>query len=223
MKVVTLLTPSHRRFLDQWFLPSFPFNPNLELHIKFREQKCKTAEFESEGWWDTMRDKAVCFMEELATCKEGEQFIFSDPDIQFFGDFYEDLLKESEGQDVVFQNDFGGGCNTGFFIARNTEPTRYLFRAMVQYLKHFSNEQKAATEFCFNQKKYYELKDLKWKLLPTKYWTYGEFRKTWNGTDDFQIPKDILLHHANWTDKFHLKSEMLNLVKDKHVHQSTNI
>jgi hypothetical protein len=215
MKVVTLLTPSHKPFLDQYFIPSFPTNPNLELVIKFKDQKCPSAEFEKDGWHETMKLKAECFYEELLKCKEGEKFIFSDPDIQFFDDFYQNMMDHSEGYDVVFQNDVGGGVNTGWFIAENNERSRFLFRAILEYLPKFSNEQKAASEFCFNKNKYLELRDLKWNMLPLdEYWTYGVYRKTWDGETAFKIPSDsMIMHHANWVTGVPNKLKMLEYVK----------
>ena len=216
MKVVTVLSPSHKVFLPN-YISGFPCNPNLELHIKFCKQVCSSSEYESEGWHEQMRIKAQTFYDELLKCPEGEGFIFSDPDIQFFGDFYDDMLKEIEGFDVVFQNDIGGGVNTGWFFARNTESGRNLFKAILTFIGNYSNEQKAATDFCYNHKKYLELKDLKWKMLPIeKYWTYGVYRKTWNGKDDFDVPKEMLMHHANWTERFDLKFDILELVKKKY-------
>lgn len=216
MKVVTLLTPTHRRFLEQYFLPSFPHDPRMDLIIKFKEQHCKTAEFESDGWWLTMKDKADCFYETLTSLAEGEKFIFADVDIQFFGNFYDDLIDASKDVDIAFQNDIGGGVNTGFFIAQNNENTRMLFKAVQKYLKKYSNEQKAMTDFCFNHRQYYELRNLKWTMLdPNKYWTYGVFKKHYTGDNNFDVPEGMLMHHANWTEKFELKFDLLDEVKRK--------
>ena len=63
-------------------------------------------------------------------------------------------------------------------------------------------------------------------MLSKEYWTYGELALqratptntsgTWQGTEDFDIPKDIVIHHANWTTPFNNKIKLLNIVRQKY-------
>lgn len=215
IKCHTVVSPSHRDLLEKYLLPSFPNNPNLEMTIHYIPQLCPSGTFYEKGWHDTMRKKADCFLDGVESLQDDELFMFIDNDILFFRDFCDDILNEIKDQEIVFQNDIGGGCNTGFFAARNTEAVVNLMKATKVYLNKFESEQVAITEYCFNQKKYWELKDLKWKMLPTdKYWTYGVNKKTWDGAEDFDIPKDLIMVHGNWC-LFKHKEAILNKVKSK--------
>lgn len=216
IKCHTVVSPSHRELLEKYLLPSFPNNPNMEMTITYIPQLCPTGTFYEKGWHDTMHKKADSFISGINSLKDDELYMFIDNDIVIYKDFYEDILKELDGYDIAFQNDIGGGCNTGWFIARNTQSVRNLMQATKMYLGNFDSEQVAITEYCFNNKKYLELKDLKWKMLPVeKYWTYGVYRKTWDGKEDFDIPKDMIIHHGNWC-LFKDKANILDYVKNKY-------
>ena len=143
IKAYTLFTDSHKKFLTDYFLPTFPFRNEIELTVLHRPQHCKTALFETDGWKDAMRDKTTCFYEKLQECKDGEVFMFIDPDIQFFGDFYDDIISRIQHIDVLWQNDVIGGVNTGFFAVKNNKRTRSFFKTLLGNLesKDFSQEQ----------------------------------------------------------------------------------
>jgi hypothetical protein len=225
MKIYTVFTESHYDMFKNYFIKSFPFESNLELVIKFKPQLCKTAEFTSDGWKDTMMYKVDCFIDAINETKENECFIFSDPDIQFFNNFYDDLLKELGDNDAAFQNDYGGGVNTGFFIMRSTPKIKSFLNTVKANLHHFPEEQACFNYIIRNFHKYQSI-SFDWKMLPKKYWTYGEIAiqrpkngqpySTWEEGQDFEIPKDILLHHANWTTPFSNKIKILDIVKQKY-------
>jgi hypothetical protein len=52
-------------------------------------------------------------------------------------------------------------------------------------------------------------------MLSENYWTYGANYAAWDGNKNFTIPKDIIMHHGNWTKSFSEKKELLNLVREK--------
>lgn len=232
IKVHTLFTDSHKKFLTDYFLPTFPFRKEIELTLLHREQHCKSVVFESEGWHKTMCDKAQSFVDGIEQCKDNEIFMFIDPDIQFFGDFYDDIIKLIQNYDVVWQNDVLGGVNTGFFAARNNKLTRNFFRTVIGNLKDFAQEQVLANHLLANLQKYPTI-NIKWSYLPERYWTYGYvvplpsekhptrikggIRGHWvEDADNFELPKDILIHHANWTSTHEDKFKLLDLVKKKY-------
>jgi hypothetical protein len=224
MKIYTVFTESHYELFKDYFIKSFSFDSNLELIVKFKPQVCKSFEFQSEGWRDTMKYKVQCFIDAAYETKEGECFIFSDPDIQFFKNFSNDLIKNVEGYDAAFQNDYVGGVNTGFFIMRSTPKTRAFLKTVEGNLHNFPEEQ-----VCFNalirefNNPQYDKIAYKWKMLPREYWTYGElsWKRTtqdnksgvWTGVEEFDIPKNIIIHHANWTSNFKNKIKILDKVK----------
>lgn len=233
IKVHTLFTNSHKKFLTEYFLPTFPFRKEIDLTILYREQHCKSVIFESEGWHKTMRDKAQSFVDGIEGCNEdNEIFMFIDPDIQFFGDFYDDIVNIMQNNDVVWQNDIIGGVNTGFFAVRNNKKTRSFFKTIVGNLDNFAQEQILANHLLANIEKYPTI-NIKWTFLPERYWTYGYvvplqskkhpnrikggIRGHWTeDADDFNLPKDIIMHHANWTSSHEDKFKLLDLVKEKY-------
>jgi len=225
MKIYTIFTESHYEMFKDYFIKSFPFDTNLELVVKFKPQVCASSEFQSEGWRDTMKYKVQCFIDAAYETKNGECFMFSDPDIQFFKPFHDDVVKELGDFDAAFQNDYGGGVNTGFFIMRSTPVTRAFLKTVQGNLEKFPEEQ-----VCFNYiiNNFDKLPKVayKWKMLPREYWTYGEkaiqmsvngqpFR-TWSGEGDFDIPENIIIHHANWATPFKNKIKILDVVKEKY-------
>jgi len=219
MKLYTVFTESHYGMFKDYFIKSFPFDPNLELVVKFKPQVCPSSEFHSEGWRDTMMYKVQCFIDAAYETENGKCFMFSDPDIQFFKPFHDEILNYLGDADAIFQNDFGGGVNTGFFMMRSTPKTRAFLQTVKGNLHHFPEEQ-----VCFNHLlgnfPIYQKIAFNWKMLPVKYWTYGEIAartgKTWTGEEPFDIPSDIVIHHANWATPFKNKIKMLNLVKEKY-------
>ncbi len=227
IKAFTLFTDSHKIFLDKYLLPSFPFRSDIELNLVYRDQHCKSANFEDSGWRETMRDKATCFVDGIGRCKEDEIFMFIDPDIQIYEDFYDDIINSIKDVDATFQNDVIGGVNTGFFAVKNNKVTRGFFKTVLGNLDNFEQEQELTNHLLQNIHNYPSI-NMKWNFLPDRYWTYGHIAaqrttKTENGykggwkpgDDDFDIPKNIAIHHGNWTSGIDNKIELLNLVKEK--------
>jgi hypothetical protein len=229
IKAYTIFTDSHKRMFCDYLMTSFPFRQEIELTVLYRGQACKTAEFETNGWKDTMKEKAKCFVDGITSCKEDEVFMFIDPDIQFFGDFYDDIKQALDTCDVVWQNDVIGGVNTGFFVARSTKATRGFFKTVLGNLDsdQFKQEQELAN-YLLRQIHLYPTINFKWKFLPNTYWTYGHIaaqpkkdnsglKGSWKPEDDdFDIPTDIKMHHANWTLGVDNKETMLKIVRSKY-------
>lgn len=228
IKAYTLFTDSHKKFLTDYFIPTFPYREEIELTILHRPQHCKTASFETEGWKETMRDKVNCFIEGIESCTEEDIFMFIDPDIQFFGDFYDDIVSNLSNKDAVFQNDVFGGVNTGFFAVKNNNRVRSFFKTILGNLDSFSQEQVLANYLLTNSDKFPSIA-ISWAFLPAKYWTYGHiaalpgegvepYRGSWTpDAPDFDVPQDIVIHHANWTAGINNKIKLLEIVKSKLV------
>lgn len=227
IKAYTLFTDSHKKFLTDYFMPTFPFRKEIELTVLHRPQHCATASFESPGWKETMRDKSTCFYEKIKECKDDEIFMFIDPDIQFFKDFYEDIITRMSNLDILWQNDVIGGVNTGFFAVRNNKQTRAFFKTVLDNLdsQQFSQEQVLANYLLQNIAQFPSIA-VRWAFMPAAYWTYGHVaaspnkfgacRGSWTPqSEDFTVPKDIIIHHANWTAGIDNKLKLLDIVKKK--------
>jgi hypothetical protein len=226
IKAYTLFTPSHEKFLKEYLLDSFKYNPNIDLTIINKPQLCETAEFGTDGWNATMEYKASCFYENLKRCdEEKEYFMFIDPDIVIYRDFYDDIIKRMEGKDVVWQNDGPGGVNTGFFCVRNNKTTRSFFKTVLGNLTKFEEEQRTANYLLRNLHNFPSIQ-IKWAVLPNEYWTYGHIagqpdgkgglKGHWFNTDEtFPIPDNIFIHHGNWTRTKDDKYKILDIVRKR--------
>jgi hypothetical protein len=229
MKIYTVFTESHYDLFKNYFIKTFPFDNNLQLVVKFKPQVCPSSEFQSEGWRDTMKYKVRCFIDAAYETPYNECFMFSDPDIQFFKPFSQDVIQQLGNFDAAFQNDYGGGVNTGFFIMRSTPQTRAFLKTVEGNLEKFPEEQ-VCFNFLMQNFSLYPKISFNWKFLSREYWTYGEKAiqpkitgeqySIWDGTDDdFNIPKEIVIHHGNWTNNFANKVKLLDLVRKKFENQ----
>lgn len=225
MKIYTVFTESHYEMFKDYFIKTFPFDSNLELVVKFKPQICPSSEFQSEGWRDTMMYKVQCFIDAAYETKDGECFMFSDPDIQFFKPFSQDIINYLGDYDAAFQNDYGGGVNTGFFIMRSTSKTRAFLKTVQGNLHQFPEEQVCFNHLIQNFNNYPKIA-FRAKFLPKEYWTYGELALhratsdnqagTWQGHEEFDIPENIVIHHSNWTVPFSNKIKLLDVVRKKY-------
>jgi hypothetical protein len=225
MRIYTVFTESHYDLFKNYFIPSFPFDINLELVVKFKPQACPSSEFQSEGWRDTMKYKVQCFIDAAYETPKGECFMFTDPDIQFFKPFSKDVIEQLGDADAAFQNDYGGGVNTGFFIMRSTSQTRAFLKTVEGNLEKFPEEQ-VCFNYLINNFHMHPKISFPIKMLDKNYWTYGEYAikrassenpaGTWQGHEDFDIPKDIVMHHGNWTVPFANKIKLMDVVKQKY-------
>ena len=214
MKVYTLFTPSHRSLLENYFLKTFPFDPRIELRILMQEQ-LGNAEFHGPGFRESTHCKVKCFRQAAIEVGDQNIFMFIDTDIQFFENFYDEIQKHMKNYDAVFQNDYNGGLNTGFFAMRSTEHTRLFLKTVDENMHRFQDEQQCINYVVNAFHKHPEIA-FRVGLLPRKYWTYGEFNHNWEEGMDFDIPNDIVIHHGNWTKPFANKIKLLDIVKNKY-------
>jgi len=233
MKVVTLYSPSHKKMYEEFFLPSFPNDDRLELKaVEAPQLAGEKPTFNSSEWKNFMQIKSELLYNELLTTPDGEYYLFVDTDILIVQNFFEFFQEATKNYDVLCQSDspspyFPNYC-TGIICIKNTENTRNLMKA-VNVIMHdttlvpgqptFANEQEVFTWLLVNKHKFFELKDIKFNILPFEVaFTYGAIAgKVWDGTDTtFQIPsKDKLLFlHGNYCHYEH-KEQLLELFKEK--------
>ena len=201
MNLYSVFTPSHREMYEKYFLPSLP--DEFVVHAKEIPQECPTGSFYQEGWDRTCYRKVEHFIE---ICKEnfGDMFIFSDVDIQFFGKFKDVMIEELGDCDIACQDDYST-FSSGFFICKCNDTTLEMFENM----KKFYNKEDQTS---LND----QIHICKHKFLPRgKFFTFGHIvPRPWQG-EDFDVPEDILVHHANWVAGIDNKIKILDLVKEK--------
>lgn len=203
-KVYTVYSESHKNLYNNYFLKTLPKDLDVVSHKI--PQNCPSANFYETGWADTCFKKTEIF---LRACEENfnDIFVFSDVDIQFFtNSIVEDLLVELQDYDLACQFDTGflPYCS-GFFICRSNSRTLDLFNTINQ--KYIREDQTSLN--CYINK-------CKAKFLSNKFYTVAQSIGTvWSG-QDFNIPTNIVLHHANWVVGVDNKIVLLDLVRKKY-------
>ena len=200
MKIYTAYSDSHKGMFEQFFLPTVP--KEFDLKIEVFPQECPSGTFYEKGWGTTCRRKIDLF---VRACEEnmGTHFVFADADLQFFGNCKDVLLEELGEKDFACQNDVICACS-GFFIAKGNQKVLDMFHRMGT---HYEAEDQTS----LNR----NLHMVDWKMLSHRFFTIAMVTgNRWYG-QDVEIPKDILVHHANWTTGVDNKIKLLEFVKAK--------
>lgn len=209
IKLYAIYTQSHAVLKDEWFLPSF--QDDYETIIEYFDQECSSATFMQQGWTKTTIHKVETWVQ-AAKDNLGKIFICSDVDIQFFGSTENEIIKSLVGNDIVLQYDnLGRECCTGFFACQGSKKIIELFENMLTLMKSNSkiSDQKAMNHFL---RKHNTL-NITWNYLPMIFFGGGAHTgKNWYPGDTLEIPKDILMHHANWSLGIDNKIAQLNYV-----------
>lgn len=203
MNIYTIYSDSHEEMLLRYLLPSLPSGYGRSITVKKVNQYCASGSFYSSGWADMCREKVIYFLD---ICKRemGNTFLFTDADVQFFSDPIEPLLIELGDFDIACQDDIHQFCS-GLFVCRANDATLALFHAI---LEGYENEDQ------FTLNKYLHLVNHK-KLSHRFFNVAHSIGGPWSGSD-FNIPEDIIAHHANWTVGVENKIKLLDLVRVKY-------
>lgn len=218
MKLYCFFTPSHEVFYKEWLLPSASREYEV-IPIKHKEQISKSSEYAKSGWRETQYNKVLAWKKAVEQ-NMGEVIICCDVDIQFIGDsktFFEHIIAD---KDIAFQQNFRGGpiCS-GFFVCRCSLKTQNFFEIIANRLKKIMHEDGGGEQYEMQQllsEKWYELNVL--KLSYDKVWCPGMEYKS---LKDLNVPKDMLVHHANWTEGLENKVEQLEYIKSNTIQTNT--
>ena len=226
IKLITFYSESHKEVYN-FFLNSFTEHllPKYELKTKLIQQISKTGDFFSEGFGLTMVKKLDWILENIDE-NSNEVMVFSDCDVQFFGDLIFDL-KEN---DILFQYDgtffdnswYPDGatgitkhpnCCAGFFICKQNKKIKKFFLDIKSVLLKNMNE--TLHDQIVMNKLLSTGYDIKFDILdPVLYWTVGFLTNAcvWSN-QEIIVPKSIIMHHANFTIGIKNKIRLLNTVK----------
>ncbi len=213
MKLYALYTPSHTILKDEWFLPSL--QDNFDLAIEFHEQTCSSASFMNVGWTRTTIKKIELIIQAIEE-NWGKVFIFSDVDIQFFAPIQKKIEKLIKGKDMVIQkNQPNGQLCSGFFACRANEKTLQLWKDAYEIMlnnKEISDQ--AALNKCLRGKYKANKYNVVWDYLPAIFFGAGTLTgHGWKPKRKLPVPKNIVLHHANWTRGIENKIAQLTYVR----------
>lgn len=209
MKLFACYSPSHLPLVEQHFRPSIP--AALELTERELPQESETGEFLSPGFGRTMMRK-VAFLLELLGSQVGDQpFIFSDVDVRFYGDPSEDLLALLGDADILFQDDGPAGACTGFMCMRPSPRVMSFWHLVADAMPLCGFLDQDATNQVLET-----APAISWDLLPERYWTFGQVGHEWKMGEAVSPPRDLLVHHANWTRGVPRKLALLQAVSNAH-------
>ena len=213
MKLFSLYTQSHEVLKNDWFLKTLP--TNLEPHLtKVVQQNFDNGDFRSTTWMSVASEKLI-FLSEQVSKHQKETIAWMDVDIQFFKPVHDLLTASVENADIAFQTDRPGNhINGGVIVIRCNSRTRSFFEAAAKknMFWHWTGDQGLMER----QLKESVKQGLRWNLLPESIFAPSQilFKNVSSviKTTIFpeqalrdcipQIPKDIVLHHANVTPAF---------------------
>lgn len=212
IKLYTFYSDSHKEIYEKYFLKSFheaKLDENFELDTTKVEQKSPTGDFNSQGFSETMLDKLHVIYRAIEE-NENKLFVFSDCDVQFFKNFYDDITTSyiNDKVDMSAQSDAGTIC-AGFFVARANKIFKKFIEFVMKENYKFPNDQ-----VCMN----FHKGRVRYSLMPdNKYFSIGSVNggKVWSGETNIIIPKGIYMHHANFTVGIKNKIELFELIKKR--------
>jgi hypothetical protein len=204
MKVLVVISDSHRELYEQWFLPGLPGDAELEVRTV---KAAGDGRYLSEGWKSGVMAKLEWVLEFCRAHPE-EVFILSDVDIQFFDGFALRELREilgRSGRDILFQKERSSpGCqevNTGFYVARATVRVSRLFTSALELAeKNGERNDQVLMNSLLGEETWREM----WGHLPAKYYARSH---------GFPPSDGIVLHHANLTASVAEKQAQLRRVR----------
>ena len=237
MRFCVSYSHTHRAFLDDFFLKSFPFEKNISLLIEQVPQKCASGNLFAGGWRNQMIEKQRFINKCLNTFHKDEPVVFSDVDIKFYGKIKADLMSCLGDRDICFMKDHNsditGRCG-GFFITRVSDKMRSFFEEVMNRL---SSHTDLDTSFETSEQSTInnllgERPEVSWGYLPERYYTHGLYtqgikdfseenqsglwwdNKSWEEKHAIFVPDNILVHHANWCRGIQEKTHLLSFVNE---------
>ncbi len=212
-KLLTFYSDSHEILYAKYFLPTYEryLADDFVLIPKKVDQISPTGDFASHRFDEVMLQKIDFIASTIET--SGEDFMFSDCDVQFFAPMQYELGE----YDVLFQQDFyPGNVCAGFFVAKQNERTHRFFNQARDTLASRIG-MRTDDQMIINEMLRESSPTVHASMLPKeKYWTVGNWTQgaVWNG-EDFDCPETIVSHHANFTTNVANKIKLLDMVREK--------
>jgi hypothetical protein len=207
----TFYSDSHTELYNDFFLKSYNecgMDKSFTLFTVKVDQKSDSGDFNSPGFNETTIDKLIIIKNALEEIDDGERILYSDCDIQFFDNIYDDILSncQNNDSDIICQHDQNTIC-TGFMVIKKSPNMINFINLMIDECPNHDNDQ-----CCVNV----HSNKIKYSFLPTdKYYTVGNYHGLWYGSDNIFVPPNLKMHHANFTLGVENKIKLMNLVKIK--------
>lgn len=213
-KFITIYSDTHMEMYEKYFLNSYKefLSNNFNFFPKKVKQKSKNGEICSNGFDITMLEKINWIISNI-DLNDSNYLVYSDCDVQFFKGLEFDFFEK----DILFQKDFyDNSYCAGFFICKQNQKVLNFFEKVYETFIHHMNGT-IHDQDIINGLFQSGYSDLNKGFLPKeKYWTVGNSTnaQAWTG-QDISVPKEIIMHHANFCIGVENKLKLLELVKEK--------
>lgn len=236
MKIYTFYTDNNERLLREWFLPTL--KDNYPVIAKKGDQGSADGVYKENGWFYLVSQKIDLVIQAIRE-NWNECFIYSDPDIQFFGPISQRLSEIYKKEDLLFQRESAVVFCTGFFLCAGNAKTLNFWQDVKDIIGQNDMDDQDAANYLLKNKlaakfickflnKLHRNKwqewlwkfavnsyGIKWDYLPDEFYNVGILtRKHWSPGMHLPIPENIVLHHANWTKGIENKISQLEYVRD---------
>jgi hypothetical protein len=218
MKLLTFYSDTHKELYEKFFVSSYNkhLKESFELIDRHVIQISEKGTYGSKGFEETMFEKITLVVDNIDIDSD-EPLVFADCDIQFFGDFKEDIINDLGDKDISFQANDDHNICAGFFICKQNKRTLNFFKEVKKRMLHnMENGQlrRGVSDQSIMNQMFREGKYKLGKLNPIKYFTVAITNgpTQWNG-GDFKVPKEVLMHHGNWTVGLENKFKIMEYVK----------
>lgn len=219
IRMYSICTNSHKILRDKYFLPSI--KDDYEVIIKeYNQTVDDTGTYGTISFIKTVFNKIEVILEAIQNNWQ-KYFIFSDVDIQFFTELQPIISRLIVNKDLLVQRALPYGnytfpC-TGFIVCRANEKTLNFWQHVKRVMQDREEwaDQDAFNFLILGQNEKF---NLLWDYLPAEFFSPGpkvyseNFR--WHPGDAIDLPKNIVLHHANWTIGIENKISQFDYVKN---------
>jgi hypothetical protein len=206
MKLLTVYSPSHRVLFDGFFLPSVQrYGIGMELEALVCDQH-GLGDYYTAGWNRAMQDKISAIVLAM-TGMDGRTILYSDVDVQWFGEIVPGIEAALTGHDLAAMRDGDAVC-AGFLAIRVSPTTRDLFCAVWAALQRsagYVGDQQILNRLL-------AASPVRVATLPRPaFWNLG---KHWTRGEPIPgIPVGVLLQHANWVRGVEAKRTLMEHVR----------
>jgi|GEM_PF-1408099 len=212
MKMYTTTSASEKVFLQEWLLGTIQETNCEVISHEIPRDLTRTQK-------QTALHKARFILEALKK-NAGEIIVYTDVATQFFQSIQKKIEDALQSADIAFLKDDPNGISSaGFFAARCTHEIITLWEEVVKRIQETQWSQQENFLGHLIQSILLETQDIRWSLLPHTFFGCGTFTgRLWGFADNIYIPKNMVLHQANWVKE---KSDReIQLQRVRHMAES---
>jgi hypothetical protein len=200
---LTAHSASHKDMYERHFLPSFNQHFAKHCELSTRVLPYCAGSF-GEDAFNEMGRESVAYTAGVIKENIGRHMVVSGCDFRFYQDFMPDLERALEGRDLVGINDIYGPVCGDFLAFVASEKIVALYEWIVANDLQYGNEQWTLNAGI-------KALGLSVEIMPETFWTVG-MQGGWQG-GAVNPPKNICLHHANFTIGAENKMALLDAVQ----------